>query len=40
MTSLECRHYWSQFIIPGTADRGEGQIAVEMKVLGISIPVS
>jgi len=39
MTSLECRRNWSQFIIPGTADRGVGQIAVEEKVLRISIPV-
>ncbi len=39
MTSLARRQIWSQFIIPGTADRGEDQIAVEEKVLRISIPV-
>ena len=39
MTSLACRQNWSHFIIPGTADRGEGHIAVEEKVLRISIPV-
>ena len=38
ITSFVSRQNWSQFIIPGTADRGEGQIAVEEKVLRISIP--